>query len=338
MSLTNIYEKFIRNIMESKITAAETMMTIPRKLLLSVYLIIPVLLGIVLADMFLFDHFLQPYVGIDALFFPLFLLLFNLPHIIASFFSFVDTEYVRYYRRHLFVYLPMLLVGTALLLWYDYLWGLVFFLINDMWHGVRQQVGISLILGSKPGHIHRLWTLAPFVMGSIAYVYMLRPDAFPDDLLPYLSPVLFIGAILTLLTMAAKLWTSPSSVRWYIFAVSMMFIVNYFFILTDYIFFTILAFRFVHDITAFAFYITHDHNRAKSGHRNYLYQLISRIPKHVIVLTPVLGISLAYLITTSANQLAVGYSIVILICMSHFYLESVMWKRGSPHREFVKVV
>ena len=207
-------------------------MTIPRKLLLYVYLIVPLLLAIVLADMFLFDHFLQPYVGIDALFFPLFLLLFNLPHIIASFFSFADSEYVRHYRRHLFVYLPLLLAATAMLLYYDYVWGLVFFLINDMWHGVRQQVGISLILGSRPGMIHRLWTLAPFVVGSIAYVYMLRPDAFPENVLPYLSPALFIGTVLTFLTMIAKLWTSPASVRWYIFAVSMMFIVNYFFILT----------------------------------------------------------------------------------------------------------
>ena len=29
--------------------------------------------------------------------------------------------------------------------------------------------------------------------------------------------------------------------------------------------------------------------------------------------------------------------IFFFICMSHFYLESVMWKRNSPHRRYVKV-
>lgn len=323
--------------MENKIIATEELLIISRKVLFYAYLILPLFIVTVLVDMFYFDFSLLPHLGVEALFSPFFIIIFLLPHIIASFFSFFNREYVRYYSKDLFIYLPLLLIGTALLLYYNFVWGLLFFLLNDIWHGVRQQVGIGLILGAKPGIIHRLWTLVPFVTASIAYVYILRPSAYPEVLVPYISPALFVGILLIILITAVNMWVSPATVRWYIFAVSMLFICSYFFILTEYIFLSILAFRFVHDISAFAFYMTHDYNCAKSGYRNYFYSLISRIPLHVMLLTPVLGVGIAYLIRVATAGLTIGYSIIILICMSHFYLESVMWKRGTPHRQFVKV-
>jgi hypothetical protein len=323
--------------MENKIAAPGTLMTIPRKVLLYAYLVLPIFLVIVLIDIFFLDSRFSPYLGVEALFSPFYIILFLLPHIIASFFSFFDREYVHYYRKHLFIYLPLLLTGTALLLYYDFVWGLVFFLVNDMWHGVRQQVGIGLILGAKPGIMHYLWTLVPFFVGSVAYVYVVQPAAYLEVLVPYISPALFIGVLLILLITAVQMWRSPSTVRWYIFAASMLFVCSYFFILTGYVFFSILAFRSIHDITAFAFYMTHDYNRAQGGYRNYFYALISKVPRHVMFLTLILGVLLAYVVRTATDDLTIGLSIVILICMSHFYLESVMWKRGTPHRQFVQV-
>jgi hypothetical protein len=311
--------------------------TIPKRLLVGVYLILPFLLGVIAVDWFFLDARLLPHFGIEGLFLPFFILLFNLPHIIASFFSFFDSEYVQYYRRHLTLYLPLLLTATAVLLYYDFVLGLVFFLVNDIWHGVRQQAGISLILGSKYGVIHRLWTILPFITASIAYVYIIRPNAYPDFLVSYISPVLLIGMILFFFVMIAKIVTSPIGARWFVFFASMLFFSSYFFILSGYIFFSIFAFRFVHDVSAFAFYVTHDYNRASAGYKNYLYRLFFALPNHILVAVPILGILFAYLIRVATNGLAIGYSIVILICMSHFYLESVMWKRNAPHRGFVKV-
>lgn len=323
--------------MEHKKSAPEGLMTISRKVLLYAYLIVPILLLIVLTDIFFLDSKFSPYLGIEAIFSPFYVILFLLPHIIASFFSFFDREYVHYYRKHLFIYLPLLLIGTALLLYYNFVWGLVFFLVNDMWHGVRQQVGIGLILGAKPGMLYQLWTLLPFFVGSVAYVWVVQPSAYLAVLVPYISPALFIGVLLILLIMIALMKTSPAMVRWYIFAASMMFVCSYFFILAGYVFFSILAFRAIHDITAFSFYMTHDYNRAKGGYRNYLYALVSKVPTHVMFLTLILGVFLAYVIRTMTDDLTIGLSIVILICMAHFYLESVMWKRGTPHRQFVQV-
>lgn len=325
--------------MENKIGAANTeMMTISRKVLLYAYLVLPLLTAIALVDIFFLDSRFLPHLGVEALFSPFYIILFLLPHIIASFFSFFDREYVSYYKKHLFIYLPLLLTGTALLLYYDFIWGLVFFLLNDMWHGVKQQVGIGLILGAKPGIVHRLWTLIPFFIGSVAYVYVVHPSAYPDVLVPYISPALFVGEILLLIVMFTEMWLSPANVRWYIFIASMLFVCSYFFILAGYVFLSILAFRSIHDITAFSFYMTHDYNRTKGGYRNYFYSLFSKVPLHVMLLTPLLGVGIAYLIRAVTDGLTFGFSIIILICMSHFYLESVMWKRGAPHRQFVKVV
>lgn len=320
------------------ITAADSPMVIPKKLLIYVYFVLPVLLLIVLADMFYLNYKLLPHAGIQGIYLPLYVFLFSLPHIISSFFSFLDREYVSYYKKYLFFYLPGLLIATATLLYVDYLLGIVFFLVNDVWHGIKQKVGIALILGAKADWLHRVWTFLPFITSSLAFVYFIRPEVYPDFFVPFISPTLFIGAILILISMIAMMYKNIPAVRWYIFGVSLLFLLSYFFILSGYIFFAILAFRFVHDISAFAFYVTHDHNRNIDGYKNWFYRFLSTIPLPTLILTPLLGIAFAYFIRTATNGIVIGYTIVILICMSHYYLESVMWKRGSPHRQHVKVV
>tara|TARA_B100000508_G_C11459098_1_gene278263 strand:- start:319 stop:1311 length:993 start_codon:yes stop_codon:yes gene_type:complete len=310
---------------------------IPKRLLLSVYLIVPTLVAIVLIDIFYFDATLRPYMGVEALLLPAFIFLFVLPHIIASFFSFFDNEYVSYYRRHLFLYLPLVLIGTALLLYFDYRLGIAFFLINDVWHGVKQKVGIGLILGARPNWLFHTWKLLPFVTTSIAILYYVSPSVIPFWFIQYISPVLFVGAILILATMVAMVIRSAASVKWYVFAVSGLFLASYLFILVEYLFFAILAFRFVHDVSAFAFYATHDQNRAKVGGKNWFYQLFKMVPASTLVMTVILGFGLAALVRYVAGGLAIGYSIVILIAMTHYYLEAIMWKRNSPHRQHVRV-
>lgn len=311
--------------------------TIPKKLFLYVYLILPILLLVVLADMFYFDSWLRPYMGIEAILLPLFIFIFNLPHIIASLLSFFDGEYVTYYKRHLFFYLPTLLIATALLLFVNYELGIAFFLISDVWHGIKQKTGIALLLGARPGWLHHLWTFLPFFTTAVVYIYFIIPSVFPEVLEPLISPVILAGIVALFLVMILKMWQSVPEVRLYIFLVSLLFFVSYFFVLSGYIFLGILAFRFVHDVSAFAFYINHDHNRNKDGQKNVVYRLLSKVPLPTLILTPVLAFLFAYITRTATNGVAIGYTIVILVCMCHYYLESVMWKRGSLHRQQIKV-
>lgn len=311
--------------------------TIPKKLFLYVYLILPVLLFVALADMFYFDYWLRPYMGIEAILLPLFIFIFNLPHIIASLISFFDTEYVSYYKTHLFFYLPLLLIATALLLFVNFELGLAFFLISDVWHGIKQKTGIALILGARPGLLHHIWTFLPFATTAIVYMYFIVPTVFPDALEALISPTILAGMIAFFFVMLLKIWKSVPEVRLYIFLVSLLFFISYFFVLAGYIFLGILAFRFVHDVSAFAFYINHDQNRNKDGQKNIIYRALSSVPVPTLILTPLLAFVFAYITRTATNGIAIGYTIVILICMCHYYLESVMWKRGSLHRQQIKV-
>jgi len=326
--------------MENNLTS-KSLMKIPKNIFVYAYLIIPVLALVVLLDMFYLNNILLPYSGIDAILLPLFVFIFNLPHIIASFFSFFDKDYVKHYKKHLFFYLPLVLLATAALLFVNPLLGFILFLVADVWHGVKQKVGIALILGARPNWIYKVWMWIPFLSTSLVFAYFMVDfmfrGQFPETLVPFVSPVLFVGAILIFVSMIAMLWSSQPKVRFYIFCVSMFFLASYFFVLAGYIFFAVLAFRFVHDVSAFAFYITHDYNRAKEAKANWIYNLFSMIPMPILILTPILSYLFAYLIRQGSDGLAVGYGIIVLIGMSHFYLEGIMWKRDSPHRKHVAV-
>jgi len=315
-----------------------SLQAIPRKMFLLVYLIVPVLITIVIIDSLYFEAALRPYLGLQAVLIPLYIFVFDLPHVIASFFSFFDKEYVSYYKKHLCLYLPGFLAATALLFLVNFELGIVFYLLNDLWHSLRQKVGIALILGARPGLLHTAWTIVPFVFMGFGYISTLRPDTFSSD---FTASMIAIGPVavgILFVLMLLKIHDSAPKARLYIFAVSMLFISSYFFIILGYVFFAILAFRFVHDLTAFMFYITHDRNRNQVHTKNWLYKIVNAISVPYFIMVPVLAIIAAYAVRILPHQaLQTGLSIAIVLGMSHYYLESVMWKRDTPHRQNVRV-
>ena len=320
--------------MENKSPA---LLGISKRYLLSVYLILPFLMIVFLSDVYLFDSSLQPYMGLTSLALPLYLLFFELPHIIASFFSFADGEYLRYYKKQLFFYLPLLFVGTILLLTVSFSSAVVLYLVATVWHVLKQQTGIALILGARPGLAHTLWTIVPIGITSVVSIYFSAPELFPSQLLQGVSEILFGLVVLLLLVTGFRLYQAPKKVRLYILCVSSLFLVSYVFILSGYLFLAFFAVRFVHDVSAFAFYAVHDQNRNAIEPANFFYRLFKRVPLPIMVLTPVLAILFALLTRLTTDGFEIGYAILILVGMAHYYLESVMWKRDTPHRKYIKV-
>lgn len=317
---------------------ADSLMTIPKRFLLSVYLVLPALAAFFLWDMLLNNSGFLPYMGLNSMVLPLYLLFFELPHIIASFFGFVDKEYVRHYKKHLFVYLPLILAGTGVLMWWNFELGVTLYLVGTVWHGLKQQTGIALILGARPGWHHTLWTVVPVVITSLAYVYYIVPDIYPNVLIPLINPIVLFGIVSLMFITAWKMWVSKPEVRLYIVCVSCLFFFSYLFILTGYIFLAFFAVRFIHDVSAFAFYITHDRNRNRGERKNLIYRVLEVVPLPIVILTPVLAVGFAFLARTTADGIAIGYVVLVLMGMSHYYLESVMWKRDNLHRQQIKVV
>jgi len=119
--------------------------------------------------------------------------------------------------------------------------------------------------------------------------------------------------------------------------VSSLFFFSYLFILTGYIFLAFFAVRFIHDLSAFAFYATHDQNRNSTQRKNYIYKLLEIVPLPVLILTPLVAVGFAYLARVTTDGLTIGYVVLVLLGMSHYYLESIMWKRDTPHRKHISV-
>ena len=105
--------------MENNITEANKKVVIPKKFLLSIYLVLPLLFFIFVVDVFRFDSSLLPYMGLSSMLLPLYILFFELPHIFASFFGFFDREYLSHYKRELSFYLPVILITFSTILYFN---------------------------------------------------------------------------------------------------------------------------------------------------------------------------------------------------------------------------
>jgi len=315
----------------------KNLVTIPKKFLLGVYFILPILFLVFLVDVFYFDSAFLPYFGLTTLTLPLYLIIFEMPHVLASFFGFFEKEYVTHYKKQLFIYLPLVLFATIVLLWIDFNLGFALYIVGTVWHGLKQQTGIALILGARPGYVHTAWTFIPIIITSLMHGFYILPDIYPDVFIQYLSPIILLGIIILFPITIWRMMQSDPKVRLYIFLVSSLFFFSYVFILNEYIFLAFLAVRFVHDITAFAFYMTHDHNRSKVERKNWLYKITLVLPVPILVMVPILAILFSYLAKVTINGLEIGFSILLLLSMAHYYLESVMWKRDTPHRQHIKV-
>ena len=106
------------------------------------------------------------------------------------------------------------------------------------------------------------------------------------------------------------------------------------FYVMGYSFFAVFAPRIVHDLSGFAFYVVHDHNRNRGEVKNYLYQLLrfTRVP--VFILTPVFGILVANALL-QVNMIPAVETFLIVLSYFHYYTEGFMWKRDAIHRESV---
>ena len=73
----------------------QEMLVLKKSWIMSVFLIVPLVAFFGFWDWNYNDQALLPVLGIDTLYLPLYLLIFGLPHILASLFSFFDKLFIR---------------------------------------------------------------------------------------------------------------------------------------------------------------------------------------------------------------------------------------------------
>ena len=295
------------------------------RLLLAVYSFIPIVWLVVILDHFYFQGNLRGALPKSPEKIFWFTAIFVLPHILASQFSFYDGAYLKAYGKRLIYGLPVVIVAALALYRFNAgSSGLIFNAVT-MWHVIAQQVGIAGVLSGSTSRAFLVWkwlSIGLFTMGVTGIL---------DAWLNWVGGIILL--VTTLLTTDAARRAERSIGRHYLWATQGMLLSTALFAAGGYFFFAVLVPRVVHDLTAWVFYLTHDHNRNLGTVCNGLYRVF--VFTHLPVVVIVLALSVGVNVVLELNLGRVYSPVILVVSLFHYYSESFMWKRHSIHRGHV---
>lgn len=361
---------------------------VSNSLLFSLYGIIPLTMFIALFDhFFLSGLLLEKYLPSNPATLIWWAIIFNFPHIVSSIITIADDEYLPFYKQRfgralgvivvvvfsVNVLLPLLLpafvASTVFFVFF------VFFAAYTMYHVLSQQFGIGMMMMKvRPNKVYEWWRyLATFASTAMYGMVFAKDILLSVDVAGFslYQCVIVLAGIFVVLAVVVGFYFSRSSQRqlgtFYVYANLLMLIATYAFMLSGYDIFVLMIPRFVHDVTAFIIYSTHDQNRNLHVKHNYIYRFLSFIPLPPLLLCPVLAIAAASFIECGSffadlslgfdtrlssecvmkqgyepsfsNGLPVSMQIgmqIMFVCgLFHYYIEGFVWKREAIHRHSV---
>jgi hypothetical protein len=308
-------------------------LSISYRSLLAIYILLPLFAGIIALDILFFSNTLRQAIPADPYTWRIITVFLIYPHIVASTFGLFDETYFSYYKENI-------AKGLALALGLTFALPLVTsaqtqFLVLATYtihHVITQQIGIATLMWGKPDKIFKIWK---WVFLSLALVAYLR--IYSDDFLPvYMSanaPYNLTNILFLVLAFTTYRLSRRSKTKWgssYLWANCFLIFFVLYSSAQGYVFFAILGPRIVHDLSAFVFYVAHDHNRNDPKAKNLIFRMFSpRIP--LVLIGPVCAIALANLFLSYQSHYWME-RFLVAISFFHYYLEGFIWKRGSPHR------
>jgi len=297
---------------------------------------VPVGIVVPLVDATMFDGALRrvlPAMPDDLLFWTV---VFNVPHVVASELLLLDREYIRHYGKHMLFAATAIAALTALA-FTDFLppvFWLWFGATVLMYHVIGQQVGILRMMGGgTPGKILEAWK----VLAVVTFLLGLGQTFAPADRLAAGSALTWIGVGLCASTsvLALVIWRRLQAPRakLYLLANQVMFLSFLPLAAGGYSFFLLIIPRFVHDLTAFAFYVNHDQNRNRERKHGLLYRAFGFTRLPVWVLLP--GVSIAIgLVLVEIDPVLLVHPVGTL-SLFHYYMEAVSWRSSGLHRRSI---
>jgi hypothetical protein len=219
-------------------------------------------------------------------------------------------------------------------------------------HVLKQQIGIGAGAARLKGWLYPAWGWC----GILAGVALYNALYLEDDLASYErvlqgASVVLAGGVLVLAIACHRRITQPIG-RTFLWSNTAMVLLPVTFYFAGYSIFALAIPRIIHDTTAFAFYVAHDHNRHRGTPGNPLYKAAARLPGGIYWLSPALAIGLAFAIerygdgaldvltagaSTSAFPQAASIGVLGFLAMLHYYTEAFTWKAGSPYRKHVSI-
>jgi hypothetical protein len=115
-------------------------------------------------------------------------------------------------------------------------------------------------------------------------------------------------------------------------------------------FMAILVPRFVHDATAYIFYVTHDYNKHHQQPQNFVYRAAKSCNVHVFLVLPMISFALAFVLQAYGDEAAnwitrhiLGvefYKVITMgflgyLALMHYYMEGLTWQKDSPYRKYI---
>ena len=323
------------------------------RVLLALYLIIPACVLLQWCDVGVWAGYLKTHLPSSPNHFLLFQILFGTPHIIASAIILVsNAEYRQQYRRHVGGLTLVLLVVFGLgSLFIPYRVFYVFVAAWTVFHVLKQQHGLARGVCKLPTWAFYLLLGLSVMTGLVVYIGIFLKNSLGVQETEWLRHVAGSGCVALFCTgLLCQRLLNTALGKWFLWANILLVISSFYFYVQDYYFFAILVPRLVHDVTAYIFYVTHDHNKHALQPKNTLYHWANALHLPIILVLPVLSFALAFVLKAYGDTLvtlamrylfdvqlnkAVTLGGLGYLALLHYYSEALTWRQGSPYRQFI---
>ncbi|MBT9099119.1 hypothetical protein [Methylovulum psychrotolerans] len=328
-------------------------LTVSFRLLLSLYLIIPLCLALQLLDTGLWQSYLKTHLPSSPNHFLLFQILFGTPHIIASAVLLVSNgDYWQHYQR------KIVLMTIALAAFFGigslFIPYKAFYILVATWtvlHVLKQQHGVARGVCRLPAWAYHLLLGLSVTAGIFIYIGIFLKnslDVQQTEWLQHLIAGLCVGLIGSALL--CQRYVKTTFGKGFLWANVLLILSSFYLYAQQYYFLAILVPRLVHDVTAYIFYVTHDYNKHHQQPQNALYRLSKACQLPIVVVLPALSFALAFVLQAYGDfwisqltefffgveiRKVITIGLIGYLGLMHYYTESFTWKQDSPYRQFI---
>jgi hypothetical protein len=323
------------------------------RLLLGLYGIIPLCLLLQCVDHWFWGDYLKSNLPSSPYHFVLFQILFGTPHIVASNILLVSNkEYLQHYRHHIILMTVAIAIAYILgnmLLPYRLLY--VFVATWTVYHVLKQQYGIARGICQLPGPVFKLLLGLSVAAGVAIYIGIFLRGNLDASQAFWIKQAAVLGCLLLIVAaFVHQHHVNTAFGLWFYWANIFLVLTSFYLYQHEHYFMAILVPRFVHDATAYVFYVTHDYNKHHREPQNSLYRFASACGIHIFLVLPCLSFFLAFVLQAYGDGLVnlithylLGtefYKVITLgflgyLALMHYYMEALTWQKDSPYRKYI---
>ncbi len=332
----------------------ENKLAVSFRLILGLYLIIPLCLLLYLADIFLWDRYLFSVLPSSPTHYVVAQILLGTPHIIASaILMATNKEYLTFFKsKIIFMSAMIILVFGFGSLFIPYK---VLYIISASWtvfHVFKQQHGIGKGVCRLPAWAFHLLLWLSITAGIFIYMGIFLKNSLDPQLAFWIKLVAAVLCVcLVLSSILCQRYIKTLFGKAFMWSNTFLILSSFILYTQQYYFFAILIPRLVHDATAYVFYVVHDFNKHGDMPQNGLYKMAKRCNLHVFLVLPLFSFVLTFVLQAYGNQIvsivteyifgfeirkAITLGLIGYLSLMHYYTEAFTWQAGSPYRRYIR--